>query len=93
MKADDCKTTTGEAYPPEPCSASWRFRVACVGSHIAKKYGLLCVDETHGGHDQHYGWPMRSIGLEWSWRRNTWFAGWVLRPNTVLRGDGPGKDA
>ena len=21
MKADDCKTTTGEAYPPAPCSA------------------------------------------------------------------------
>jgi hypothetical protein len=56
----------------------WRFRAACVGSHIARRYGLNVVAETYSGHAQHYGYPMRSVGVEWSWRRNTWFVGWEL---------------
>jgi hypothetical protein len=57
----------------------WRFRCACCASHIARRYGAVGVDETHGGYAEHYGWPKRSVGIEWSWGRNTWFCGWELR--------------
>ena len=65
------------------CSACWRWRAACIASHLAKRYGLQFVDETHGGQAVHYGWPRRSVGVELSWKHNTWFAGWELWPNTA----------
>jgi hypothetical protein len=74
----------GNSLPPPLGSACgrWSWRVACIKSHIALRYGIHVVDETHGGQAQHYGWPMRSVGVEWSWRRNTWFAGFEFWPNT-----------
>lgn len=66
-------TTCGQTQPD-----AWRFRMVCVATHNALKHGLLFVDETHGGDAQHYGWPKRSVGVEWSWRCNTWFVGWEL---------------
>jgi hypothetical protein len=75
-------------YTAPPCSASgrWRWRVACISSHLAMRCGLQFVDETHGGQAVHYGWPRRSVGIEWSWRHNTWFAGWELWPNNAVSG-------
>ena len=69
------------------CSAfRWRFRAACISSHVARRYSVQWVNETHGGHAAHYGWPHRSVGVEWSWSHNTWFAGWELWPNDTLQG-------
>ena len=58
---------------------SWRFRRACIESHVDRLYGARVVDRTHGGHAEHYGWPKRIVGVAWSWGHNTWFCGWELR--------------
>ena len=57
----------------------WQFRRACIESHVDRLYGARVVDRTHGGHAEHYGWPIRSVGIEWSWGHNTWSCGWELR--------------
>lgn len=83
---DTNATRAAGSSAPACLAGRWRWRVACIGSHIALRYGFHAVDETHGGQAVHYGWPRRSIGLEWSWRHNTWFAGWELWPNNAVRG-------
>jgi hypothetical protein len=65
--------------------SNWRFRRACISSHIDKRWGCVAVAVTHGGQSQHYGWPVRSVGIEWSWRTNTWFIGWELWPAKEVR--------
>jgi hypothetical protein len=57
----------------------WQYRRACIESHVDRLYGVRFVNRTHGGQAEHYGWPKRSVGIEWSWGRNTWFCGWELR--------------
>jgi hypothetical protein len=63
---------------------SWQYRRACIESHVDRLYGARVVDRTHGGQAEHYGWPKRSVGIEWSWGRNTWFCGWELRKRKGL---------
>ena len=63
---------------------SWKFRRACIESHFDRLYGARVVDRTHGGHAEHYGFPKRSVGVEWSWRRNTWFCGLEVRKRKGL---------
>ena len=58
---------------------SWQFRCYCISSHIARRYGVVAVDEVSSGQAEHYGWPKRSVGIEWSRGLNTWFCGWELR--------------
>ena len=61
----------------------WQYRRACIESNVDRLYGARLVDRTHGASAEHYGWPKRSVGVEWSWARNTWFYGWELRKSKV----------
>ena len=57
----------------------WKFRCACTESHVDRRFGAGIVVRTPGGQAEHYGWPKRIVGIEWSWGHNTWSFSWELR--------------
>ena len=87
MPKNDANGGTPLGEPTGSASGRWKWRAACIKSHLAVRYGINVVNETHGGHAQHYGWPQRSVGVEWSWKRNTWFAGFEFWPTNAALTD------